>query len=121
MFTIAFRSTKLTAIEDSIFAVLPLDSYQQLLHKHKMKNIEQIVKFLLDIPYFQNCNRYSIYLTQYYFDMKNYIKGQNVCVAGNNLDYLYIVKDGEFEVRKYLLYIYIYIDKNDNSKEIRES
>ena len=97
------------ALNDSTFAILANGIFEKLIQKKEMKKTKKIAKFLMDTPYFNNCRPYSIYRIQYYFELKKFIKGQIVCNLGANLDYLYFVKTGEFEVIYIYIYIYIYI------------
>ena len=92
------RSARIMAIEDCTFVLIPPNTFLRILKQRQLGKFDEVVKFLSDTVYFNKCRTSSIYHIQYYFEMSNYIKGQILCLRGDEIQTVYIIKEGEFEV-----------------------
>ena len=94
------RSATIQCVEDWIFAVLNKQEYTKVLLKIEKKIMNEKALFLKSVPYFSKWTNMAVNKFTYYFHDKSFIRNQEVFKEGQKVEYVYIVKQGEFELTK---------------------
>ena len=66
--------------------------------------MKKLIEYFKSIPFLSNNSKTYLTKVQYSFEQRNYIRNQQVYFEGEPSDYVYLVKDGEFEVTKRITY-----------------
>lgn len=98
------RSASVMAVTDCVFAILSKANYQKMLLKQQKAELEMKTKFLQSIPFFRAWSNLALSKFSYFFVEKRYVRNQIVFKEGEKLDWLYIVRQGEFEVTRQMQY-----------------
>ena len=86
--------------EDCEFGVIYKKDFEHALAKIEQKNRDLMIDFLKNVPYFTHWTRTSISKMLYYIEKQLCIRNQEVFREGDQVNYVYIVRNGEFEVTK---------------------
>jgi hypothetical protein len=98
------RLARVQCIEDCAFAIVNKANYQKVLEKHQLYNLDLKVKFLRQIPFLAHWSKTSLNRFVAALTEKHYVRGNRIVEEGGNVEYVYIVKSGEFEVIKQINY-----------------
>jgi len=94
------RSATIRCLTDCKFAVLNKACYQQVFLVREKKKLERKVKYLKDIPFLKHVSKTKLAKFSYFFQEKEYKRGQAIYQEGEPCRYVFIVKEGEFELKK---------------------
>lgn len=75
------------------------DNYQKVLQKIAQQNKDDKIKFLRNIPFLAHWSKAALNKFVYAMTENKYTRGQRIIKEGDAVEYIYIVKSGEFEVR----------------------
>ena len=82
------------------FAVLSKAWYQQVFLVREKKKLEHKVNYLKDIPFLKHVTKTKLSKFSYFFQEKEYKRGQAIYQEGEPCRFVFIVKEGEFELKK---------------------
>ena len=110
------RKANVQSISDCYFAVLEKKDYIGMLRKYELRIFNQKLDFLNNLPFLKHYTQIQIRRIVHSFTVSNYIINQKVCSEGQKQAYIYIIKEGDFEVtrRKYI------VNKKENKKKAIE-
>ena len=94
------RAATIKCVEDCHFAVMSKSDYEKVLQKIEQKNMNKIIEFLHQLPFFKVWTRTSLSKLQYSFEQRAFIRNQIIYKEGDTSHMVYIIKTGEFEVNK---------------------
>ena len=94
------RSANVMCLRDCHFAIMNKHDFERVLQKIELK--AQILKyeFLTQIPFLKKWSKKQMQNFQYYLTTKEYPRGTVVFKEGDLIEYVAIVKSGEFIVTK---------------------
>lgn len=98
----ANRAARIVCVEDCKFAVMNKEQYQNILRKIDEQNMENIIKFLRQLPFLAHWSKNVLGKLSYAIEKVPCIRGQKIVKEGDPADYVYIIERGEFEITKYL-------------------
>eukprot|EP00347_Sterkiella_histriomuscorum_P015778 403355716 len=94
------RMASIRCIQNTHFAVISKQDYIKVLGIIERKKYNERIQFLRQLPYFSQLTKTSLgKLTYQFIDLKT-IKNQVLYREGEPAEYVYIVKDGQFEVTR---------------------
>lgn len=102
-------------LTDTHFAVLSKKDFNKVLGNIERKKYNEKIQFLRSLPYFTCLTRASLGKLSYQFQEIHTIKDQVIYKEGDVADYVYLVKEGQFEVSRTML---TKQNLNENTKEI---
>eukprot|EP00347_Sterkiella_histriomuscorum_P007045 403350459 len=94
------RSANIICISDCHFAVMNKADYERVLQKIELKIQVMKQEFLQQISFIKRWSRKNLQNLQYYMSIKEYPRGALVFKEGDRVEYVAIVKTGEFSVCK---------------------
>ncbi|CDW72769.1 UNKNOWN [Stylonychia lemnae] len=94
------RAATIKCNTDCHLAVMSKSDYQKVLQRIEQKSLNKIVDFLHQIPFLHSWTRTSLSKLQYSFEQRIYKRNQTIYKEGEESNYVYLVKSGEFEVSK---------------------
>ena len=94
------RSASIYCLTDCHFAVLNKVDYLRILGKAENKKLDELIEFLKGIPIFANLSRKKLEKLTYFFNVVEFKRKQIVFHEGDLAKHVYIVKKGEFELKK---------------------
>ena len=65
-----------------------------------MKSQNKLIEFYNNLPVFKNWTRTALLRLNYFFDKRLILKNQEIVKENQNSKYIYLIKEGEFEVEK---------------------
>lgn len=74
--------------------------------------MKKLIEYFKSIPFLSNNSKTYLTKVQYSFEQRNYIRNQQVYFEGDPSDYVFLVKNGEFEITKRITYKLKNSDKN---------
>lgn len=80
------------------FAIVNWESYLKILKKVDEKKIQDKVNFLMEIPLFEGISKIKLLKFQLSMAEKRFIKDQVVINEHDNIKFVYIIKEGDFEM-----------------------
>lgn len=93
------RTATILCKEDSHFAILTRQSYQNILSAHHNKSKNDHLNFLQNLPIFQGWSMGNMEQLYYQFIAETYTKNHIFYTEENNSDHFYFIKSGEIEVK----------------------
>jgi hypothetical protein len=72
--------------------------YHEVLLKKQKQDLEEKTKFIQSIPFFQNWTVLTLSKFSYFFKEEEFSRNQFVFKMGDDLDSIYVVRKGDFEV-----------------------
>ena len=84
--------------------VLTKADYNNVIGKIERRVYNEKINFLRNIPVFQLLTRTSLGKLTYYFEYKHHIRDAIVYKEGDPADYVFIVKNGEFQATKRIIH-----------------
>ena len=96
------RSATVKCVTECHFCTLKKSEYRKILGSYIEKTFEKISKVLSNLPFTKGYSRNAIHNMIYYTDTKHFSKKQRVFKQGTELDEVYIIKSGCFELYKKL-------------------
>ncbi|CAI2359767.1 unnamed protein product [Moneuplotes crassus] len=98
------RNASVRCEESCKFAALNKDCYNKVIDRIMKKKTNQKIDLIKQIPYFKDWSKVS--LTKFCYDHEyfSYKRKQVVFEEGQSSSYVYIVKEGEFELTKKIRY-----------------
>lgn len=94
------RMASIRCLEETHFAVLSKQDFNNVLGQIERKKLNEKVQFLRSLPFFSALTKTSIGKLTYQFKELNLIKNQHLYREGERADSIYIIKSGQFEVTK---------------------
>lgn len=92
------RAATITCKEPTTLAILTKTDFDTILRENQAKLLNDKISFLLSIPIFSQWSQTMMSKGSYYFNERNYIKGEFVYREGDAAGEVYIVVEGEFMV-----------------------
>lgn len=96
------RMASIRALEDTHCAVLSKQDFNIVLGQIEKKKLNEKIQFLRSLPFFSALTKTSVSKLTYQFKDMSLIKNQYLYREGEPAEYVYIVKNGQFEVTKTL-------------------
>jgi CRP-like cAMP-binding protein len=96
------RMASIRCLEDTHFAVLSKQDYNNVIGQIEKKKLNEKIQFLRSLPFFSQLTKTSVGKLTYQFKDVPMIKNQTLYREGDRADFIYIVKAGQFEVSKQL-------------------
>jgi CRP-like cAMP-binding protein len=94
------RSATIQWYSDWVFATMEREDYNKTLKRIENRNINKIVDFFQDLPYFSTYGKNALQRIRFLFNRFK-LKGKHVVFKeGDPSDYVYIVISGDFELIK---------------------
>ena len=84
------------------FATLDKNSYTSVLAKIEKKAQHKIIEYLLNFPFFKGWTKSALIKFSYYLKKVKYSRNQTVFQEGKQADAVFLIKNGEFEMKKQL-------------------
>ena len=103
-----YRNASMLAKTDCHLGILKREAFEKLTRDSELKITAAIRNFMLSLPYFRQCTVFQIYRVNFIFELVQFVNNNTIYTIGEDPEYVYIVKNGEFEVYSNI-YIYIYI------------
>ncbi|CDW89498.1 UNKNOWN [Stylonychia lemnae] len=94
------RMASIRCVQNTHFAVISKVDYIKVLGIIERKKYNEKIQFLRSLPYFNQLTKTSLGKLTYQFTDIKTIKNQVLYREGEPADYVYIVKDGQFEVTR---------------------
>ena len=93
------RSATIICLEECVFGTLSCDAYSSSIKDIQTKNRRNNIKFLLSFNFFAKLG-WMFFETRFfnYFTIQTVHSGEYLLTQGKHSDYVYFVKEGEFEV-----------------------
>eukprot|EP00347_Sterkiella_histriomuscorum_P000821 403374386 len=98
------RAATIRCLQNSHFMVLTKNDYVRVIGKIERRAYNDKINFLRNIPVFSLLTRTSLGKMTYYFENKSCIRDSFLYKEGDQADYVYIIKSGEFEATKRILH-----------------
>lgn len=97
------RSATIICLEDCVFGTLSREAYNASIKDIQTKNRRNNIKFLLSFSFFHELG-WMFFETRFfnYFTIQTAHLGEYLLQQGKTCDYIYFIKEGEFEVTTYL-------------------
>lgn len=102
-------------LTETHFAVLSKKDFNKVLGVIEKKKYNEKVQFLRSLPYFSQLTKTSLGKLTYQFTDVPTIRNQVLYREGDSAEYVYIVKSGQYEVKKTL---HLTEDKSHLTKQI---
>ncbi|CAI2387493.1 unnamed protein product [Moneuplotes crassus] len=96
------RKARIVCKEDCKFATVNKENYQKVLAKIQQQHKENMINFLKQIPFISHWSKNALSRLYYAVEKVDTFRSQRIIKEGDPIDYIYIIKEGEFEVVKYL-------------------
>ncbi|CAI2361678.1 unnamed protein product [Moneuplotes crassus] len=96
------RKARIICKEDCKFATVNKENYQKVLARIQQQHKDAMIKFLKQIPFISHWSKNALSKLYYAVEKIDTFRGQKIIEEGNEVEYVYIVKEGEFEIHKYL-------------------
>ena len=94
------RAATIQCLDDCIFATIGRKNYEKALKNIEWRNIQKKVDFFKSLPFLNKWTKNQIRKVVYSFNEVDYGRNQTVYQQGEISAYIYIVKEGEFEVKR---------------------
>lgn len=94
------RSATIEVRERSSFFVLNKADFTVILGDIAEKRLNSLIKFLQNVTLFQSRSKSSLVKLAYYFQPRRYKRGQVIYKEHDQVDGIYLIKDGEITVTK---------------------
>lgn len=94
------RAATIETCENSAFAVIDKEAYMKVLLKIELKAKAKINAFLSSVPIFKGWNRKQMQNLYLLFEERHFTYNQTVYHENLPTEYVYIIKEGEFELVK---------------------
>lgn len=94
------RSANALCKEDCVLGVLEKRHFQMVMDSAYLQRINEKIEFLQEIPLFRNLSSKAINSMVYSLNLRNFVKGNPVYKENDGAEGLFIVKCGEFLVKK---------------------
>lgn len=98
------RLATIRCLQDSHFAVLSKKDFNKVLGIIERKKYNEKIQFLRSLPYFSQLTRASLGKLIYQFTDIKTLKDQILFREGEPSDFVYLVKEGQFEVSRSLMH-----------------
>lgn len=97
------RSATIICLEDCVFGTLSREAYNASIKDIQTKNRRNNIKFLLSFSFFHELG-WMFFETRFfnYFTIQTAHLGEYLLQQGKTCDYIYFIKEGEFEVTTHL-------------------
>lgn len=86
------------------FMVLSKEAYNRVIGAKEKRAYQEKINFLKNIPIFSLVTRTFLGKLTYYFEYKKCIKGGFLYKEGDPADYVFIVRNGEFQATKRIIH-----------------
>mmetsp|Transcript_24789 Transcript_24789/g.43669 ORF Transcript_24789/g.43669 Transcript_24789/m.43669 type:complete len:471 (+) Transcript_24789:89-1501(+) len=94
------RMATIVAKEETHFAVLGKNDFKRIIGEIAERRINESVSFLQKLPLFCGWTRTSLLKLSYFFKLRTFSRKQVVYREGDETDYVYFIKEGEFQLLK---------------------
>ena len=94
------RAATITCKEKTTVAVLEKTEFDTILKEYQEQLLNNKITFLLSVPAFSNWNLTTMSKASYYFFERTYWKGDVVYREGDCANEVFVVKEGEFKVKR---------------------
>lgn len=112
------RMASIFCLTDCHFAVLSKEDFMKTFGKEEEKKLDDLLEFFRDIPIFKTWSKKKLDKIILYFNHQIYYRNQIVFAEGTSPRFVYIVKKGEFEIKKKInIKKKNYFDQNFSFKE----
>ncbi len=91
-------------LEDTHFAILSKVDFNRALGAIEKRKYNERIQFLQSLPYFDKLTKNSVGKLSFQFVDMPTIKGQVLYKEGDSTDYVYLVKEGQYEVTRTLTF-----------------
>lgn len=98
------RMASIRCLEDSHFAILSKEDFNRALGAIEKRKYNERIQFLQSLPFFDKLTKNSVGKLSYQFIDVPTIKGQVLYKEGDPSEYVYLVKEGLFEVTRTLTF-----------------
>ena len=96
------RAATIVATTELHTSFLVKKDYQEIIGKAMKKSIDSLIDFLREVCAFKHLTNTTLQKLSYYIKEINYIRGHVVFKENDEVEGIYIVKEGEFEKTKLL-------------------
>lgn len=107
------RAASIITVEDTHFATMSKYKFDQIMAKIKLKENNQIVEFFDSFSFLKPLTYHTKIKISYLGKEIKYVIGQSVYEEGEPAGLIYLIKDGEFEIRKDM---YLFDDPTSTTK-----
>lgn len=94
------RKASIRCLEDCHFAILSKNDFNRALGAIERRKYNERIIFLQSLPYFSKLTKTSLGKISFQFVDRPIIKGQVLYKEGEDAEYVYLVKEGQFEVTR---------------------
>ena len=99
------RAATIICDAECYFAIMDRTDYNKTLNKIEVRNINKIIDFFKNLPYFSSYGRSALDKIRLQFGRAKFIRKQYVYKEGDESDYVYIVINGDFELVKQVKHV----------------
>ena len=100
LITNSLRAANVVATRDCHFATMVKVDYDKVLRKIELKVQNKIIVFMQQLPYLKFWTRRMLLNFSYYLTVKQYPLGHVIFKEGDECEYVAIVKQGTYEMKK---------------------
>ena len=94
------RAATVVCKEPTVLAFLDRQAYDKVLRKLQQNQLGANVRFLQSVPFFRAWTKNSVAKFSYFFEKRRFRRNQLVYREGDPCERVFLVRSGEFEVRK---------------------
>lgn len=94
------RAATIKCESDCIFATMERSDYTKTLSRIENRNINKVIDFFKDLPYFENYGRAALNKIRFNFSRIKFKRKHIIYKEGDPSDFVYIVINGDFELEK---------------------
>ena len=99
------RAASIMTLEDSHFAIMNKPNFDQIMHAIKLRENNLLVEFLDCFNYIKHLTYQTKIKLAYFGVEKRFSYGQKVFDEGEPTKYIYLIKQGDFEISKDVYFI----------------
>ena len=94
------RAATIQCLEDCHLAVISKENYQRQVQKIDQRKLRKLIDFFKSIPFLSKNSQTYLIKLHYNFEQRNFIRNQLLYQEGEPIKYIYLIKEGEFEVTR---------------------
>jgi len=94
------RAATIQCLQECHLAVISKDSYQKVVQKIDQRKMRKLIDFFKNIPFLSKNSQTYLIKMHYNFEQRNCIRNQVLYTEGDQVQFIYLIKEGEFEVTR---------------------
>jgi hypothetical protein len=94
------RAATIQCLTDCHLAAISKESYQRVVQKIDQRKMRKLIDFFKNIPFLSKNSQTYLIKLHYNFEQRNFIRNQVLYAEGDVVNYIYLIKEGEFEVTR---------------------